>query len=90
MEQIVQTLPPPKEGEPWLLLRMRGRVHNQAGRFTEAEDCFRLVLKTDPANRGILSRPGESLTPGRSGLTSEKDAAGWRRFWGEFKTAWAG
>ncbi len=50
MEQMVQCLPPAKDGEPWLLLRMRGHAHNRAGRFADAERCFRLVLKTDPAN----------------------------------------
>ncbi len=50
LENMVDSLPPPDEGEPWLLLRMRGQARNRRGQFAEAERCFRMVLKSDPAN----------------------------------------
>lgn len=50
MDEIVRGLPPPKEGDPWLLLGMRGLLQNRLGRFEEAARCYRLVLEADPAN----------------------------------------
>jgi tetratricopeptide (TPR) repeat protein len=50
MSEIVDTLPPPEDDHPWLLLRLRGHYHNHAGQFAEAVDCFQRVLKSNAAD----------------------------------------
>jgi len=50
MAEIVQSLPPPEDSHPWLLLRMRGHFHNHQGEFALAADCFQRVLKANPAD----------------------------------------
>jgi len=50
MQTIAEGLPAPDVHHPWLLLRMRGHVANRNRDYQQAAECFRLVLKTDPAN----------------------------------------
>lgn len=50
MEDILANLPPAKPDEPWLLLRLRGHVHNHFGRFQNAADVFTMAITADPAN----------------------------------------
>ncbi len=48
--RCVHQLPPPREEDPWLLLRLRGQVQIHEGSYEAAADCFRCVLARDPAN----------------------------------------
>jgi len=50
IEAIVKTLPPRSDTEPWLLTNMRGHIHNHAGEYQQAADCFRRLLDVMPAN----------------------------------------
>lgn len=50
MDELVQDLPPADASDPWLLLRLRGHVHNHFGRFQEAFEAFQMALAADPAN----------------------------------------
>ncbi|MCA9141215.1 MAG: tetratricopeptide repeat protein [Planctomycetaceae bacterium] len=50
MEDILADLPPAHPDEPWLLLRLRGHVHNHFGRFQNAADVFTMAITADPAN----------------------------------------
>jgi tetratricopeptide (TPR) repeat protein len=49
IERLMSQLPAAADGEPQLLLKLRGRFHNHQGQFNEAIGCFRRVLKADPA-----------------------------------------
>jgi len=48
--EAVDRLPPPADDDPWLLLELRGQVHNKKLQFNKAIDCFERVLRSDPAN----------------------------------------
>ncbi len=50
MTQAIEALPARGSSDPWLLLRLRGHLHNHEGRFMEASQCFEQVLEADPAN----------------------------------------
>ena len=46
----IAELPPPRDDDPWLLLRLRGQAHLHSREDLAAADCFRCVLARDPAN----------------------------------------
>ncbi len=71
IKQTMETLPPIKKSEPWLLSRLRGHLHNHEARYQEAMACFQHALAVDPAN-------GESylgLAQAYGGLDRDEDRA---------------
>jgi tetratricopeptide (TPR) repeat protein len=71
IKQIMETLPPIKKSEPWLLSRLRGHLHNHEAQYDEAVACFQHALAVDPAN-------GESylgLAKAYGGLDRDDDRA---------------
>jgi tetratricopeptide (TPR) repeat protein len=49
-DDLFAKLPPRGKLDPWLLLRLRGRVYNQQGDYSQAVLCFQQVLESDAAN----------------------------------------
>jgi len=50
LARSIAELPPPRDDDPWLLLRSRGQAHLRQGENLAAAECFQRVLARDPAN----------------------------------------
>ena len=49
-DRLVSSLPKASPDDPWLLLRLRGRIHNERREHDQAAQAFRMALTADPAN----------------------------------------
>jgi tetratricopeptide (TPR) repeat protein len=61
MNAKLEELPPASKNDPWLLLRLRGHVHNHFGRFQQAFDAFTMAIDADPANGESYLGLGKAL-----------------------------
>ena len=61
MDAKLRELPAVESNEPWLLLRLRGHVHNHFGRFQEAAKAFTLAIEADPSNGESYLGLGKAL-----------------------------
>jgi tetratricopeptide (TPR) repeat protein len=89
LHAILKEMPGRSSSDPWLLLRMRGHVHNRNGNHEEALACFQQVLNADPANaesyQGVaqacsaLGREAERVEALRKmqGVTRIQNRLGW-------------
>jgi tetratricopeptide (TPR) repeat protein len=73
MAPIVADLPALQDSEPWLLLKMRGHFHEHHQRYAEAIDCYRRVLKADPAS--AESQLGLARALAAAGMRDESQKA---------------
>jgi tetratricopeptide (TPR) repeat protein len=71
IEGALARLPPRSPTEPWLLLRMRGHLHNHRGEFAVAIQCFEQALAGDEANAESFAGLAEAY----EGLGREADRA---------------
>lgn len=69
IQTIQSALPPPRVGDPWHLLRIRGHAANREGDYEAAIEFLELALMKDPANPECNSALGRAYRA--TGQTAE-------------------